>query len=151
MLHGFQKYVSDNVDGEAARSSYETFRNIFRNALYGSSLTSAETAAFDKAAGTLGQQFGPVMQQMQVQMQSLRNQLESIYNFNDEYIARYYVGTDLDELDRIIEGIDMRLDAFRTRQAEMTKQPGELPRIRLKSSMSDEEAFSAMDNIAGES
>lgn len=150
MLKGFKKYVTDNVDGTAATSSYETFRNIFRNALYGSSLTDSEIKAFNTAAGSLGQQLGPVLQQLQVQMQSMRSQMQSIYDLNDEYISHYYLGTDLETLDRAIEGLDTRLEEFKSREESRPKSSGDLPRIKLKSSMSDEEAFSTMDQLAGD-
>lgn len=110
MLKTVKKYVSDEVRGVAATSAYEQFRNVFRNALYGASLTKTETDAFTKAAGSLSQQRGPVLQQLQTQMQSIRNNIQSIYDMNDPDIAEYYLGMGLEDVDRAIEALDERID-----------------------------------------
>ncbi len=109
LLKGVKKYISDEVKGTEATSSYEQFRNIFRNALYGASLTKTETDAFTKAAGSLYQQRGPVLSALKTQMTSVRNNIQSIYDTNDPDIAEYYLGMSLDDADKAIEGIDDRL------------------------------------------
>ena len=120
-LNSFKKYIFDEVGGKKATSSYETFRNIFRNALYGSSLTAPEIAAFNKAAGTLGQKFQPVMQQLQVQMETIKTNLESIRDLNDPDVAHYYTGQSIEEIDDAIAAIEDRMNDPRLRLDRATK------------------------------
>lgn len=151
MFGKVKRYFSDNVKGEEARASYETFRNIFRNALYGASLTDNEIKTFEAAAGSLSQQAGPVLKQLQVQMDSLRNQLQSIYDMNDEYVSHYYVGTDLDTLDRAIEGIEERLQLIQGQVKESPQSSDDLPRVPIPktSTRSDEEANERLGELFG--
>lgn len=109
-LGNVKKYVSDNVDNVEAKASYETFRNTLRNALYGATLTDGEIKAFNAAVGSLGQQAGPVLAQLRTQMGQLRTRLQSIYDFNDEYVAQYYLGTSLDDMDKALSEMDKRID-----------------------------------------
>lgn len=109
ILKSVKKYVVDDIGGAEATSNYEQFRNIFRNALYGASLTKTETDAFTKAAGSLYQQKGPVLAQLKTQLQSVKNNLSSIYDMNDPYIAQYYLGMDAEKIDRTIEALDERI------------------------------------------
>jgi hypothetical protein len=110
MLSNVKKYIFDEVGGAKGTSSYETFRNIFRNSLYGATLTPAEIKAFNKAAGTLGQKFQPVMQRLNTQMGTIKNQLESIRNTNDPYVAKFYLGSSVDNIDEAIRQIDSRIN-----------------------------------------
>lgn len=111
MLRQVKSYVSSEVDdGTAGVAAYESFRNIFRNSLYGASLTATEVKAFDSAMGTLGQQAGPVLAKLNESMRSMRNQMQAIYDLNDEQVAFYYLGRGLDELDQAIESIDERIE-----------------------------------------
>ena len=109
-LNNFKKYIFDEVGGKKATAAYETFRNIYRNALYGATLTDAEIKAFNKAAGTLGQKFQPVMAALQTQMEGIKNNLESIRDLNDPDIAHYYTGQSIEEIDDVIAGIEERLN-----------------------------------------
>lgn len=125
LLGTVKKYVSDS-GGTRGVAAYETFRNTIRNSLYGASLTSSEIAAFNKAAGTLGQQLGPVMRQLQVQVETLRSQLSSMYDMNDEYVSYYYLGKDRDDLDRVIEALEQRIDLLNT-QADKSRADAKVP------------------------
>lgn len=120
-LNSVKKYIFDEVGGKKATSSYETFRNIFRNALYGASLTNAEIQAFNKAAGTLGQQFQPVLAQLQTQMETVKVNLEAIRDLNDPDVAHYYLGAPIEDIDRAIEAIDERLNDPRLRLDKAAK------------------------------
>ena len=112
VLRRFRKYVFDNVEGTEATSAYESFRNIFRNALYGASLTNAEIESFNRAAGTLAQQTGPVLAQLRTQVETIRDQMQSIYDLNEEYVSHYYIGTSLDEVDAVVQALDERIEIF---------------------------------------
>jgi hypothetical protein len=114
-----KKYVSDDVTGgDKAAAAYEAFRNVFRHDLYGASLTATENKKFEAAMGNLGQQAGPVLAQLNEAMGSLKNQLQAVYDTNDEHIAYYYFGRSLDDLDRAIERIDERIETVATVEPE---------------------------------
>lgn len=164
-LNTFRKYLSNEIGGIEATSSYEAFRNVFRNALYGATVTGTETKTFEAAAGTLGQQLGPVLAQLQTQMTSLRNQLESIYQMNDEHLAYYYMGSDLEGVDRIIEALDERMDLMRTvaktngvqinlktGETSLDNKPAQSGIVSppTEATVSDEEADRRFDELWGE-
>ena len=113
VLRSLKKYMSNDVKGLEGAAAYETFRNVFRNALYGASLTATETAAFTAAAGSLKQQTGPVLQQLVVQMNDVKQQLQSIYAMNDEQVAYYYLGSSLEDIDGMVAAIEERVDYFK--------------------------------------
>ena len=104
--------MNEKVGGKATTASYETFRNIFRNALYGASLTEAEIKAFNKAAGTLGQKLSPILTQLQIQMKTVKNNLETVRDTNDPNIAHYYLGKPIEEIDNAVAAIDQRLGSL---------------------------------------
>lgn len=112
MLNSVNAYLTDEVGGKEATSAYESFRNIYRNALYGASLTKSEIESFNKAMGTLGQQTKPVLAQLKTQMNSIKHQLESVRDTNDPYIAHYYFGSGIDDIDRVVQSLEQRLDVF---------------------------------------
>lgn len=109
-LNMFKKYLTNDVEGVQATSAYEAFRNVYRNALYGATVTGGEARAFEAAIGNLAQQEGPVLQQFSTQLKQLRTSLETLVQLNDPDIAAYYLGTDLDSADNIIRAIDERID-----------------------------------------
>lgn len=110
MLNKVNAYLFNEVGGKEATSAYESFRNIYRNALYGATLTKSEIDSFNKAMGTLGQQTKPVLAQLKTQLNSMRSQLESVRDTNDPYLAHYYFGSGIDGIDDAIQGIEQRLD-----------------------------------------
>lgn len=113
VLKNVKKYLVDEVGGTQATSSYETFRNVLRNALYGASLTKTEAESFTRAAGSLAQQTQPVLSGLRTQMQTLKDQLSSIYDMNDPYVAQYYLGMDVEHVDKAIEALDERLNLIK--------------------------------------
>lgn len=123
-LGGLKAYVVNEVGGKEATSAYETFRNTLRNALYGASLTDTEIKAFESAAGSRNQRFKPVMQQFRTQLTSLKNQLESIRDMNDPYIAHYYLGGSVEDVDRVIEAIEDRINLVSQTEASIPKGEG---------------------------
>lgn len=112
MINKVKAYTTNEVGGKAATSAYESFRNIFRNALYGATLTQSEIDAFNAATGTLGQQTRPLLAQFKTQMLSIKDQLESVRDYNDPYIAHYYLGSDIDNVDDAIRAIEERIGLF---------------------------------------
>jgi len=109
-LSTFKKYMFNEVGGQVGISAYETFRNFFRHALYSSQVTGNEIKTFNKAAGTLGQKFQPVMAQLKVQMSTIKDNLESIRDLNDPDIAHYYTGKSIEEIDDAIMAIEERMN-----------------------------------------
>lgn len=112
LLRDAKKYISDDVQGTAATSAYEAYRNLVRNALFGASLTNNETAAFNKAFGTLGEQTGPVLTKLRTQTQMLKDELEGIYYQGDEYVTKFRTGMDMDRLTEVLYQLDERLALF---------------------------------------
>ncbi len=110
MLNKMRHYITNNVEGIDGRATYETFRNTFRHMLYGSALSAAEISAFNNAVGTLGQQAGPVLAQLNTQMRDIKSQLLSVYDLNDEYVSYFYLGKTLDEVQQSIDMIDDRVE-----------------------------------------
>lgn len=110
MLSNVQSYISDNVsDGKQGVAAYESFRNVVRNALFGSALTGAEIDAFNKAAGTLGQQQGPVLAKFMEQLKIVRDNLGGVAQMNDEVLSHYYLGADQEKVSDIIYALDQRI------------------------------------------
>jgi hypothetical protein len=110
LMKKVRTYISDNTEGVEATAAYESFRNVFRNALYGASLTSSEIGAFNAAAGTLGQQLGPVLEQLKVQMSDVKEQMQSLSDFEDPAVAYYYLGQSKEDIAEAIVAIDERID-----------------------------------------
>ena len=110
MLSNVQSYISDSVsDGKQGVAAYESFRNVVRNALFGSALTGAEIDAFNKAAGTLGQQQGPVLAKFMEQLKIVRDNLSGVAQMNDEVLSHYYLGADQEKVSDIIYALDQRI------------------------------------------
>lgn len=114
LFYRVKKYFSDNIEGASGATAYNAMRNVQRNALMGATLTKAELAAFDQAAGTLGQQLGPVLAAMKTSMEDVREQLQTIVDFEDPMAAKYYLGTSMEQAEAAIDAIDERLRHFQT-------------------------------------
>tara|TARA_R110000824_G_C15233132_1_gene679097 strand:+ start:13421 stop:15070 length:1650 start_codon:yes stop_codon:yes gene_type:complete len=114
VFHRVKKYFSDNIEGTAGTTAYNAMRNVQRNALMGATLTKAELKAFDQAAGTLGQQLGPVLAAMKTSMQDVKEQLQTIVDFEDPMAAKYYLGTSMEQAEMAIDAIDERLRHFQS-------------------------------------
>lgn len=123
MLRDAKKYISNDISGTAATSAYEAYRNLVRNALFGASLTNNETAAFNKAFGTLGEQTGPVLAKLRTQMKMLQDELSTIYNMNDEYVTKFRTGMDSDKLNEALFALDDRLALFDNIAPESAAEP----------------------------
>ncbi len=111
ILRDVKSYFYDELGGnKQAVAAYAAFRNIARNALFGASLTEGETKAFNESMATLSKQPGTVLSRLRVQMDNIKNDLQAIYDFNDEHVSYFYLGKGLDELDDSISAIDERLN-----------------------------------------
>lgn len=110
-LRGMKSYLVNEVGGKEATSAYETFRSVLRNDLYGATLPAGEMKAFNTAAGTLAQKFKPALKAFQTQLKDVKSKMESIRDTNDPYLAHYYFGSDVDQLDEVIRQIEERLDS----------------------------------------
>jgi hypothetical protein len=113
MLSSAKGYFVNEVGGKAATSAYHTFRNNMRKTLSGQSLTEQEMKAFEKAAGSLKLQLKPALAQFRTQVQTIKNQMESIRDLNDPYLAQFYLGKDIGEVDDVIRNLDARLGDIR--------------------------------------
>lgn len=148
-LKSLKSYMSDNVtDGAKGAAAYESFRNVVRNALFGSALTDSEISAFNKAAGTLGQQQGPVLAKLAEQLRIVKSNLGGIAQLNDETLSHYYLGTDQEKLDDIIQAIDERVDRISKIAGSADKPTPQVPVQRVQPK-TKEEAKATLDSIFG--
>lgn len=112
MLRDFKKYTVNEVGGTKGTAAYETARNLVRNALFGASLTTGESAAFDKSFGTLKEQTAPVLAKLRTQMTLIRDELDGLMATGDEYVMKHRVGADMDRVADVIDALDTRLQLF---------------------------------------
>lgn len=132
MLRDVKKYAINEVGGTEGTAAYETARNLVRNALFGASLTSGESAAFDKSFGTLNEQTAPVLAKLRTQMTLLRDELDGLMATGDEYVMKHRVGADMNRVADVIDALDTRLALFDNAAPEGTevivptdKRPGD--------------------------
>jgi len=109
-----EKLVKDKVKGVAATSAYSAYRNILRNALYGSVLTPGEMQAFKDQFGDLGQQTGPVLVQFRTALKQLKGEMEALQATNDSHVMHFRLGSDEQELQSIVDSLDERIKYFET-------------------------------------
>jgi len=121
MFHDVRKYFSDNVEGMAGTTAYHSFRNVMRNALMGATLTKSELQAFDQAAGTLGQQLGPVLAALKTSMSDVQTQMRSLTRDMDPMAAKYYLGSDLEQAEIAMDAIDERIRMISDKQELIKK------------------------------
>ena len=112
MLRDFKKYTINEVGGTEGTAAYETARNLVRNALFGASLTTGESEAFDKSFGTLKEQTAPVLAKLRTQMTLIRDELDGLMATGDEYVMKHRVGADMDRVADVIDALDTRLQLF---------------------------------------
>ena len=108
-FNDIKSYFSNEVGGKEGTAAYETFRNTLRNMLFGATVSDGERNAFNQTMSDLKQQKGPVLARLKVQLQDVKNQLQSIQQFGDPYVSHYYLGMDEDQVDDVILAIDERL------------------------------------------
>lgn len=147
MLSNVQSYISDEVtDGKKGVAAYESFRNVVRNALFGSALTASEIEAFNKAAGTLGQQQGPVLAKLGEQLRIIRDNLSGVAQMNDEALSHYYLGADQEKLSDIIHALDQRIKRIGKINASKDQAAPMVP-ITPQQNLSQEEKKAKLDSI----
>jgi len=110
LIRDVKKYVSNDIEGTAGTAAYEAFRNTLRHALYGATVSSGETQTFTAAMGSLSEQKGPLLVKLKTQMEDLKEQLSSVYDMNDPYVAKYRLNMDQDKLADVISAIDERIE-----------------------------------------
>lgn len=110
LIRGVKKYISNDVEGVAGTAAYESFRNVLRHSLYGATVSKGETQTFTSAMGSLGEQKGPVLVKLKSQLGDLKEQLSSVYDMNDPYVAKYRLNMDQDQLADVISALDERID-----------------------------------------
>lgn len=116
MLRYARGYLVNEVGGTEGTAAYEAFRNVLRNAQFGATIPDGERRMFESAMGSLKQQTGPALTRLRTQMRDIKSNLQSIYDLNDEYVAQYYLGASLEDIDRMIEGLDARIELYTARR-----------------------------------
>ena len=112
LFRSVKKYVSNDIKGVKGVAAYEAYRNTMRHALFGAAQSVGETKNFNKAIGTLAEQTGPVLARFREQTEELKNKLSAIYDLNDEYVAKYRLNMDMDQIASAISALDERLEMF---------------------------------------
>ena len=140
-LGGVGKYLSDEVGGLKAKSSYSAFRNTVRHALFGSALTEAEISSFNEAFGTLGQKLGPVLQQFRTNLVQVRAKLDSIQRNSNPYTTKVRIGVDQKQLDNIIKAFDARIDYLSGKTNSASKPSNYAPQPKVGNKPSLDELF----------
>lgn len=109
-LRQVKSYVSNNVPGKDGTIAYENIRALARNALFGSQVSAADYKSFNKAVATLGEQTGPVLASLKQQMQLMRDDIGAAADLGDPYVAKVRYGATLEQLDKIQQGLQDRID-----------------------------------------
>ncbi len=111
-LRNVEKFITDNVKGAKGRSAYAAYRNVIRHALFGSVLTKGEVKSFNEAFGALGQQLGPVLQQLEVSLFQIQTDFDSLANSQDELVSHFRLGIPKGRIADVISALQERIDAI---------------------------------------
>lgn len=122
-----KKYMSDNVEGIDATSSYATFRNTIRHALYGATLTEGEIKSFEEQFGNLKQQRGPVLAQLKTAIQQVQAKLDSINALGNSYVTHFRLGQDQDQLNTIVDNLDKLIQTVNQLEQSETNVADDTP------------------------
>lgn len=109
LTHTIRKYTSNNMDtadNVMASSAHSAYRNALLRAFGGTAMSDSEVKNFDKAFGTLAQKYPAVITQFKLAVEQTRAKLGALSQLNDPYVAHYYVGRPLDDIDTIITRLD---------------------------------------------
>ena len=110
LIRDVKKYVSNDIKGTRGTAAYNAFRNTMLRALSGAAVSDGEAKRFNKAVGSLAEQKGPLLVKLGVQLGELKDKLSSIYDMNDEYVAKYRLNMDMDQLAAAMGAIDERIE-----------------------------------------
>ena len=108
--NNIKKYVYDKISGIEANSAYAAYRNILRNALYGSVLTEGEMQAFEDQFGSIKQQTGPVLVQLKGAIEQLQGDIQALRDTGNSYVMHFRMGQSQQQLDAIIGALQERID-----------------------------------------
>lgn len=147
-----QKFVKDKVSGVEATSAYAAYRNILRNALYGSVLTEGEMRAFRDQFGDLKQQTGPVIVQFKTALQQLQGELQALLDTNNSYVMHFRIGQDKEQLQDIISGLEERIDFLGSMESADTNviSADKINKTKEKATELTDDVMSQLDAIAEE-
>lgn len=109
-----RKYISNEVTGIKGTAAYEAFRNTMKHALFGATQSAGEMKSFQKAAGSLVEQLGPVLVKFRTQIEELKTKLNSVYDLGDDYVAKFHLGMDRDKIAQVINALDERIEMLDT-------------------------------------
>ena len=124
-LRNIRTFISgnvDQVDQVAAQSAYEAFRATFRHALSGTALTDNEIKLFNTAYGKISLKYPAVAAQFKTMLNEVKSKLEAIQQLNDPYLAHYYLGSKVSNVNSIINRIDERLELISQAQGNESGQ-----------------------------
>ncbi|MGL5566183.1 MAG: hypothetical protein ACRDC4_10700, partial [Plesiomonas sp.] len=110
-------YISNNVEGKEATLAAEQVRARTRNALFGSQVSNADYKAADKLVLGLGNQTGPVLASLKLNLETMRDDMQAAADLGDQYVAKARYGMTLEQLDQAVTGLDARINLVGRRSA----------------------------------
>jgi len=137
-------YMTNEIGDTKGVAAYQTFRTNLMRIMSGATITTNEQQALIKSLGSLYQQKGPVLSKLLTQLEDVNNQMQSIYDTNDEHVAHYYLARGLDDIDNSIEQIESLVNNIRAGGGGSVTQAD-----YRKPQLSDEEAQAKLDEIFG--
>jgi len=117
LTNNIRKYIEDEaVDATEGRAAYSAYRNALLRAFGGTAMSPDEVANFNAAFGTLAQKYPAVISQFKQAITQTKAKLETVARLNNPYLAQYYVGSSLDDVDIILTRLDENLNEIRKYQ-----------------------------------
>ncbi len=104
--------VFKGAEDKEAKTAYGNFRNKFRHALFGATLTKGEATAFNEANGYLGQRIGPVLTGLRSPLLTIQSDLKSISDMKRPEVIQMRMGMTRGQIDDAIKGLEERIDYY---------------------------------------
>lgn len=123
LLFDVKKYLFDNVENTTATSAYQTISNFIMHTLYGATLQPGEQKRFLKATGSLAQQRGPVLEQLRVALQGIKDDYEVLAELNNEFVMKWRTGQTEASLNNMLIVLDERIKYVQSVKGSSVAEP----------------------------
>ncbi len=149
LLNTGKSFIATEVaegNRQAAETAYKQFQVLVKNAVFGTQVTGKEIGLSNAAVGTLKEKLPSVLVKFREQVKQLRDDINSIANLESPILAKFYIGTDQNEVDAIIDRLDdsiVKLGGKPTDPSKRQPEPTQSKPAQAKSS-SAEDDFNAI-------
>lgn len=109
-LHDVRQFFTNQTTGVESTASYNSFKNIMGNVLYGQAFSKSEQGRFDKAFGTTKTQLAPTLVKLKVSLGQIRSQLVAIQRISSPIVSKFRLGTSMEDVNTLISNIDSGLE-----------------------------------------